>query len=162
MKPLKLKKISFRPAVDDKGFDIFSPENNLIHIYPDGELSLLKWLAQKQEVALMAPDSKIMGGPNYQDEDDLVKKNPNYTRSILDEFELQFLVNETIKISKNPTASGEDLRQAASMHAVLAAHHSGCIVNLLDNADEADMNKRMGEERRSEKPPHTGEETDEP
>lgn len=161
MKPLKLKKICFRPAVDDKGFDIFSEENDLIHIYPDGELSLLKWLAQKQEVALMSPDSKIMGGPYYQDEDDLRKSNPNYTRSVLDESELQFLVNETTKISKNPTASGADLRQAAAMHAVLAAHHSGCIVNLLDNADEADMNKRMGEERRSEKPDDC-EETDEP
>lgn len=73
MKPLKLKKVCFRPAVDDKGFDIFCGEEEpigyLCHIYPDGELELLKWLAQKQEVALMSPDSKIMGGESYLEDD---------------------------------------------------------------------------------------------
>lgn len=54
MEPLKLKNVCFRPAVDDKGFDIFCGEKEpigyLCHIYPDGQLELLKWLAQKQGV----------------------------------------------------------------------------------------------------------------
>lgn len=54
MKPLILEnypQVCFRPAVDDKGFDIFSAEKGggyLCHIYPD---------------------SKIMGGESYLDEE---------------------------------------------------------------------------------------------
>ena len=83
--------------------------------------------------------------------------NQNYTNPIVGESELQFLNQEIIRISKNPKSTAMDLRQVSSMHAVLIAHHSVCIINLLNNADEAEMNQRMGEERREDNPPPGGE-----
>lgn len=70
--------------------------------------------------------------------------------------EVIHFLNETMKLSTDPTASAYKLRKAAQCHASLIQHHSLCIENLLDNADEAEMNKRMGEERRAENPPPVG------
>lgn len=83
--------------------------------------------------------------------------NPNYERAVLSDDELRFLIQQTSEITKNSVSNAKQLREAAQMHAVLAAHHSACIVNLIDNAQEADMNARMGDERRADNPAPQGE-----
>jgi len=70
--------------------------------------------------------------------------NPNYKRAVLKYDELRFLISETQRIGTNPKSDAKELRKAAQMHAVMAAHHSACILNLIDNADEAEANKKNG------------------
>jgi hypothetical protein len=60
------------------------------------------------------------------------------------------LLNEANQIGTTAESSGSQLRACAQIHASLIGHHALCIENLIDNADEADMNKRMGEEKRKE------------
>lgn len=77
--------------------------------------------------------------------------NTTTNRSVLEESELELLIKNTYRIGKNPKSDHKELREAAQMHAIMAAHNSACVINLLDNADEAEMNIKMGEERRAEK-----------
>lgn len=64
------------------------------------------------------------------------------------------------RISEDWQSNGSALRVCAQQHAKLAQHHMACVVNLIENAQEADMNKRMGDEIRSDNPPPGGEKDD--
>ena len=86
----------------------------------------------------------------------------NQTNELLNAIPLeQNIVNElTDKLEKltvlmwttdKPMTDGDKLREAAKICCLLSSHYSICGNTLLYNADESDINMRIGHQRRSKK-----------